>query len=519
MSSQLAVSPSDLLLASYDAVPYGGGAIAATRPDTLGATASLRGLEVPDAAHSRVLDLGCATGGNLLAMAIAFPESSFVGIDLSPRQIATARSAARTIGVENVRFETMSITDVGDTLGTFDYIVSHGVYSWVPEQVQLALLEVIGTNLAPNGIAYVSYNTYPGWHARGMVRDMMLFHDREELPAADRVQRARHLLTTLAHAVPESQEVYAAVLREEIATLDTADDSYFMHEELEIENHPVYFTEFARRAGVAGLQYVAEAYPSLTDVQLTAELRETIRSWSADEIKYEQYLDFARNRTFRRSVLCHAGRSTTPDPSPAPVGRMFLRARCAVDPEANEPGQASVEVFRTNAGVAVTMAHPVVRAALHALIDARPASLPFAELREATSGRLASTGLTLDDGVLAEAMLRCAMVRLVDLTTHADRCARIVSERPTASALARLEARTESLVTSLSHVQVKLSAFDRNILLRLDGTRDREALVDAVLADASRGDLDLGTSRSRSEVSRVVMQALEQFRICGLLVA
>src|SRR5690348_8888319 len=172
MPTQAVASPSDLLLASYDAVPSGGGAIGGTRPDYLAATAKLRGVDAPDVRRCRVLDLGCATGGNLLAMALAFPESSFVGVDLSPRQIAAARSAAREIGVDNVRFESMSITDIDETFGTFDYIVSHGVYSWVPLEVQQKLLEVCSRNLAPDGIAYVSYNTYPGWHLRGLVRDM-----------------------------------------------------------------------------------------------------------------------------------------------------------------------------------------------------------------------------------------------------------------------------------------------------------------------------------------------------------
>jgi SAM-dependent methyltransferase len=154
MSANVAAAPSDVLLASYDAVPYGGGALGATRPDYLAATAKLRGLDAPDAARCRVLDLGCATGGNLMAMALVFPESRFVGVDLSPRQIASGRANARQVGLDNVQFETMSITDVGDTLGSFDYIISHGVYSWVPEEVQTALLEVIAENLVPNGIAY-----------------------------------------------------------------------------------------------------------------------------------------------------------------------------------------------------------------------------------------------------------------------------------------------------------------------------------------------------------------------------
>src|SRR4029079_6404087 len=110
MCAQVAAASTDVLLASYDAVPYGGGAIVATRPDYLAANARLRGLDASDAARCRLLDLGCATGGNLMAMALAFPESEFVGVDLSPKQITTARDTARTVGLTNARFEEGAIT-------------------------------------------------------------------------------------------------------------------------------------------------------------------------------------------------------------------------------------------------------------------------------------------------------------------------------------------------------------------------------------------------------------------------
>lgn len=516
MCAQVAGSTTDELLASYDAVPYGGGAIVATRPDYLAANARLRGLAAPDAAHCRVLDLGCATGGNLMAMALAFPESEFVGVDLSPRQIATARDTARAVGLTNVRFEAASITDIGDTLGPFDYIISHGVYSWVPQPVQRTLLEVVGRTLTPNGIAYVSYNTYPGWHARSIVRDMMLFHDRPDLPAGERVRRGHKLLELVASSVPKSQQVYAALLREEIETLATVNDSYIVHEELEAENHPVYFSDFAQAAEAAGLRYMCEAYPSVTDVQLSSELRDQLRQLSADEIQYEQYLDFVRNRTFRRSLLCRADRTIAREPEPGALQSMFLRARCA--PEAsNDSSEPGTEVFRTSAGVSITMSHPLVRAALHALIATRPAALSFDELLTETRGRVGSETTVPAEG-LADAMLRCAMVRLLDLATHAERCTTRLSRCPAASPLARHEALTESLVTSLSHVQVRLSDFDRALLARLDGTRDERTLVDEMSIASANQDLGLGTSPDQRVVEDTVRTALEQYRLCALLV-
>lgn len=520
MYAHAMASTSDVLLASYDAVPYGGGAIAGTRPDYLAATAKLHGLDAPDVRRCRVLDLGCATGGNLLAMALAFPESSFVGVDLSPRQIAAARSAAAAIGLENVRFESMSITAIDDSFGTFDYIVSHGVYSWVPPEVQSALLEVCASNLAPEGIAYVSYNTYPGWHVRGLVRDMILFHDRAELPPEKRVERARDFVETVAASVPKNDSLYGALLQEEIALLKTTTDSYFMHEELESENHPVYFTEFMRRASGAGLQYVSESAPTLTDVQMPNEVKERFRSWADGDIQYEQYLDFARNRTFRKTLLCHAGRPVSREPLPEAVASLFLRARCFADPEAPDAKQPGVEVFRTLEGVAATMSHPIVRAALHVIIEAAPAALPFATLLERARARDEVRGLEISAEMLGDAMLRCALVRMVDLTMHGECCATSLSERPVASPLARLESATEPVVTSLLHVEVKVADFDRFVLRLLDGTRDRSALMNDVLHALARGELDLrGARPSEQDVAAVLEHALSQFRIGGLLVA
>ena len=517
MSTQaVAVSP-DPLLASYDAVPYGGGAIAGTRPDYLAATAKLRGLDAPDVRRCRVLDLGCATGGNLLAMALAFPESSFVGVDLSPRQIAAATAAAREIGADNVRFEALSIADIDASFGTFDYIVSHGVYSWVPPQVQQALLAVCANNLAADGIAYVSYNTYPGWHVRGLVRDMILFHDQADLEPHQRVERARGFVDFVARSTPKNDSVYTMMLREEVALLQSANDSYLMHEELESENHPVYFTEFMRRAAASGLQYVAESAPTLADAQMPNDVKDALRSWSANDLAYEQYLDFVRNRTFRRTLLCHAGRRVSREPMPEALLSLCLHARCVADPNAADAATPGVEVFRTTEGVAATMSHPVVRAALHVLIDAAPAAVPFAVLLDRTRAHVADGGVT--EMLLADAMLRCALVRMLDLTTTTGSCVTSLSERPVASPLARLEVRTEPVASSLLHLEVKLADFDKLVLRLLDGTRDREALVDEIIRAVDRGELNLGERRPRSEVAAALDHALSQFRVAGLLVA
>jgi SAM-dependent methyltransferase len=182
-------SLSDPTIASYEEVPFDSGPVTNSHPDALATVATLYGMTPPPLDGCRVLELGCSTGGNLLSMALSLPDSTFVGIDLAPRQITQARALAATLGLTNVDLRAMSIADVDDDLGMFDYIVCHGVYSWVPEPIREAILRVCSRNLAPNGVAFVSYNTFPGWHARAMVREMIVFHDDPTRPPMERVAR------------------------------------------------------------------------------------------------------------------------------------------------------------------------------------------------------------------------------------------------------------------------------------------------------------------------------------------
>ncbi len=161
---------------SYDEVPYSHQPYPQSHPDRLATLGRLFGLSPSPITHCRVLELGCARGGNLIPMAFHLPNSEFIGVELSARQAEMARKTVQDLNLDNVRVENASILDVDRSWGTFDYIISHGVYSWVPEEVQDRILTISSRNLAPQGIAYISYNTYPGWHMRGMVRDMMLFH-------------------------------------------------------------------------------------------------------------------------------------------------------------------------------------------------------------------------------------------------------------------------------------------------------------------------------------------------------
>ena len=223
---------------SYDEIPYDCSVFSYTHPSCLATWATLLGMAPPPVDRCRLLELGCGNGANLIPMAHDLPDSRFVGVDLSPRQIAMGQEIVDALRLPNIDLRAFSITDIDESFGQFDYIVCHGVYSWVPAAVQDKILSICKQNLAPNGVAYVSYNTYPGWHIRGMIREMMGFHVRQFADPKERVQQAKALLEFLLQAVGKAPTLYGGLLQVEADMLKEGGDTYLFHEHLEEEIIP-----------------------------------------------------------------------------------------------------------------------------------------------------------------------------------------------------------------------------------------------------------------------------------------
>ena len=151
----------------YDEVPYLGQPFFQTRIQHLATMATIYGMTPPSLENCKVLELGCTDGGNLIPMALCFPQSQFLGIDLSPKQIMLGKKIVEETGISNLQLKVSDILEVDDSWGKFDFILVHGVYSWVPEEVQNQIFEICQKNLSTNGLAYISYNIYPGWKVFG----------------------------------------------------------------------------------------------------------------------------------------------------------------------------------------------------------------------------------------------------------------------------------------------------------------------------------------------------------------
>src|SRR5687768_17251136 len=232
---------SEAAVTSYDEIPYTNKPLYPTHPDCLAVAGILRGMRPASPAKCRVLELGCASGGNLIPMAYSLPESRFVGIDLSAAQIAAGQEFCRPLGLGNLELRAGSILDLDESLGQFDYIICHGVYSWVPRGVQDRILWICGRLLAEHGIAYVSYNTYPGWHRRGIARELMRYHARRFDDPPTKIQQARSVLSFMAEAASKCNSSLATGLAFESKSLEKDPDYYLFHEHLEEVNSPLYF--------------------------------------------------------------------------------------------------------------------------------------------------------------------------------------------------------------------------------------------------------------------------------------
>jgi methyltransferase-like protein/cyclopropane fatty-acyl-phospholipid synthase-like methyltransferase len=452
----------------------------------------------PPVDRCRVLELGCAMGANLIPMAVGLPDSEFVGYDLSARQIEEARAVVKRLGISNIQLEHRSILDVGEEVGRFDYIIAHGVYSWVPDAVREKILAICRERLAQNGVAYVSYNTYPGWHWRGMIADMMRYHVKQFQEPRMRIAQARALLDFLVQSVPaKSSDAYSILLKAELEMLRGQADWYLFHDHLEEVNDPVYFHQFVERAAAHGLQYLGEAdFSAMLTSGFAPQVGETLRKVAPDIIRMEQYLDFLRNRTFRQTVLCHQGQQLVRDLTPEVLKRFSITSPVQSVSASPDVLSSAAEQFRTPNGATLTTGNPITKAAMMVLRKQWPQLLAFEELCVASRAllypgkSLQDPGMvTRADQVLAAELLQCYTVNLIALHRHLPPCVGEVSERPSVSPLVQVQAERGPSVVNQRHETIRLDEFSRYTVRYLDGHHDYRGLLEELSKLVAQGTL------------------------------
>ena len=283
-----------------------------TTPATLEAYAALVGISAPNPKTARVLELGATYGGNIISQALFNPDATFVGIELSQEQVEKGNEVIVNAGLTNVSLIQSDIASIGSEIGTFDYIIAHGVYSWVDDDVKDALLRLIDEHLAEDGIAYISYNTYPGWHTMDEVRQLMMFSNRDkaQFNHKEKVLHGKTIGSIVGSQIlkydnlKERNSKFLGALR----SVMQKDEYYVGHDHLEPNNDPVYFYQFNDHLGAHNLAYLCDADLTLSMVRsFDADIADTLDKLALnDHVAQEQYLDFMLDTTFRKSIICKA---------------------------------------------------------------------------------------------------------------------------------------------------------------------------------------------------------------------
>lgn len=537
----LQISPADESTpasSSYDTVPYQSHAFAQSQPDKLAVIAKLFGLNPLLPSKARVLELGCASGGNLIPLAARFPDAHFLGIDLSAVEVEHGCKQIQALGLKNIRIEHRSITDF-ETSERFDYIIAHGVYSWVPTTVQQALLKLCQQHLSAEGVAFVSYNVYPGWKAREVVRDAMMFHTRAHTDPKVKLQQARGFVQYI-EKMSDPKTAFGAMLREEAKNLSEAPDYYVFHEHLEENNRPCYFTEFAAQAAKHELGFLGEAAISeMAPQRLGNEIFETLSKLSAgDVIATEQYMDIFKNRMFRQTLLVR--RELLPRVSrhlsiekllpfyvSAPVQVMTDKATVP-------PGE-EIE-FRVGTHSQVKTSSNLLKAFMVELSHCYPRPVALTQLRERALAALAkqppsfvlrANGAVADPKAeLDNLILRMVIDGVLSLHVEALNLGRADSALPKAfSAALNLARQKLTRVPNQRHESINLSTVEIEVLELMDGQTDRKKLVDALVLKSSKGTIRVERDKQlikdeeelRPLVENLLNVSLAKFERCALL--
>lgn len=473
-------SMTDEIRERHDAVPYRHGAIPDSHPARIGAIARLLGIPSAPPDRCRVLEVGCAEGMNLLPLAERFPKSEFVGVDFSTNQIGVAEAARAACGIGNARLVCADLRTWKPDGGTFDYIIAHGVYSWVPAEVRERLLALCTEALSPAGIAYVSYNTLPGWALPGGVREFLLSEVGALASPDAQMARASQVIDSLAECLKDQPGSYAASLRDTLADMRAKPPGLLFHDELATVNAPCTFTAFKGHAACHALNYVAEAhYATMQSAHLPATMQSALAPLQLDFVRTQQFMDVLFQRWVRNSLLSRA--PVAPDRAirPGVMTDCALGLRMTVDAGSINLTPGHPMQFAGIHGLVLEAREPVEKAALTVLASSFPERLTFPALCAMLNQSLAGWGLPCvsDFSALHEFLHRLFALDALDVMLCGDAEWLRKTAKPSLSTVMRYQAENDLPLTNRWHEPVALTPEGKRALIDSSFPPDETAMA------------------------------------------
>jgi methyltransferase-like protein/2-polyprenyl-3-methyl-5-hydroxy-6-metoxy-1,4-benzoquinol methylase len=487
---------------TYDAIAYTNESYPLSHPDRLAALARLHGLKPTNVECCRVLEIGCGRGGNLIPLAEQLPNSRLLGFDLSQQQAIEGQAWISLTGLKNVEILHLDIEEFDERYGLFDYILCHGVLSWVPSDVQTAILKICSHQLSPQGIAFISYNVRPGWNTRSSIRDMLMYRVRNESSPASQIATARKFLMTLMQHLPQtiSQDPF---LKRELELIAKQPDAYLYHEYLEKHNQAFYFHEFCDRMQTFGLQYLCEAEAgSSVQWNHVPELVQAIERMQCDPIEMEQYGDFLSNRMFRQSLVCRSEHALDRNFRISKLDGLYIESFLVPTSESDSTSnsvEATYRDRRTGQPFTLQSPHAVVRMAFDILAEHGNSGCELNRLVTEAVDRFANptnANSLVWQQLIAATLMQTFYAGKVTFRTWPGVHATQIATKPTASVIARSQLARGNIVTSLLHRSIRLSDWEAKLLSLLDGTRSIPELIDLLRQAHESGEMCLSTQSS-----------------------
>ena len=458
----------------FDLVPYEAIGIPYTLPAHLALSSAWYGGPKPKVRAYRAIELGCGAGGNLIPMAYYQRDSRFVGVDYSKRHIECARETATELGLDNIQFELGDVCDLDKAnREPFDYIIAHGLFSWIPEEARAAVLVFCRDHLSPNGIAYICYNTMPGWAMRGVVRDALRRSPSvQSADLKDQAIKAKQVAINLLNDLPSREHPFGALLGHELERIRGCAPYYIQHEYLAADNVPFWFADFVALANRYHLDYVAEALFCRSEGQMPQSIADALEKHGYPAVYREEVADLPGNRQMRTSILCHNDAQRSRVSRRELLNTVTIATVLRAKSDDVRLADGVFERFDGEGGIGVELDFSLSKAAVLILSAQLPLGLTFDELLKQSEKMLAESHIPLPPDATAKLAEEITSLftfgqlhlRLVEPTKACP-----IEQYPVAHMLAQFEARNRKAQSTPHHIMLPNQEGVAELIRLLDG--------------------------------------------------
>lgn len=522
----------------YNEVPYTSYPFEFARPEKIASVATIFGLTPPPIETARVLELGCASGGNITRFAQTYPKSYTLGVDLSEKQIESGQKIIKDLKLKNIELKAMSLTDLDEkTYGKFDYIISHGVFSWVPDFVRENMLKISNKMLNKNGLSFISYNALPGWNMTNTIRELMLYHSENFDTPQEKVTQSRAVLAFLQESLENQNTPYAKFMQESAKMMAIREDNYIFHDHLEPDNKAFYIREFIEMSKKHKMQYLGDINISSMSIKhmpkKTVEKLKTIN----DMARTEQYADFIKNTMFKCSLLVHEGAKFSYNIEHESLNKFYYHAKIALDTSNGEVNitdkSTATFYFNNSKDLKISTDHPIAKASMMVLVKNIANPLLIDDVVKEVKKLVADASEAEIKQNIVTNFGELILVNYINYIVEKPKNVNIISKKPKISKFALLQSKQDIGTSGAYHITSAVNtvfSFDDSrlkLIQSLDGTRDVVTLKKEAFERLKSGEITAMQNNQKVEDEKqlkniadsLVDTTLEQLRAEFCLVA